>query len=112
MQEQFRIAVVASGVTVLVAPIGEIDIATVDEIDYRLGAISAAYERVVLDLRQVTFIDSTGLHLVLRMDAASRAGAWEFGLIQGPAEVRRIFELTQLGQLLRFVEPDGLPEPV
>jgi anti-anti-sigma factor len=111
MQEQFRIAVVSSGSSVLVAPIGEIDIATVDEIYERVTEGAATYERVVLDLRQATFIDSTGLHAVLRADQASRSGDWEFRVIHGPAGVRRIFELTQLDRRLRFVEPDGLPLP-
>lgn len=111
MQQQFRIAVEASGATVLVAPIGEIDIATVGQIGDRLDALKADYERVVLDLRQVTFVDSTGLHLILRADAASRSDGWDFQIIDGPAGVRRLFELTQVMQQLRFAEPDGLPEP-
>ena len=48
----------------------------------------------MLDLRGVTFLDSTGLHLVLEADAASRAQGWEFGLIGGPAHVQRVFDLT------------------
>ena len=48
---------------VRVRPRGEIDLATVDSIRRHIDqCVAAGNERVVLDLRDVTFMDSTGLH--------------------------------------------------
>jgi anti-sigma B factor antagonist len=68
-------------------------------------------ERVVLDLRGVTFMDSSGLHLVVDADAAARSAGWELLLIAGPPPVQRVFEITGLLDRLSFVDahPSGLP---
>jgi anti-anti-sigma factor len=58
----------------------------------------------VLDVRGVTFLDSTGLHLALEADAASRAQGWKFGLIGGPADVQRVFDLTGARAILTASE--------
>jgi anti-anti-sigma factor len=74
---------------VRVRPCGEIDLATVDRIRRQLDqCVAAGHKRVVLDLRDVTFMDSTGLHLILQSDAAARTAEWELRLIQGPARIR------------------------
>jgi hypothetical protein len=54
---------------VRVRPCGEIDLATVDRIRRQLDqCVAAGHKRVVLDLRDVTFMDSTGLHLILQSE--------------------------------------------
>ena len=81
--------------TAAVAPTGDLDAATVDdlreEVD-RLRRRGAGH--IVVDLRDVTFIDSRGLGvlLVLRNDAI-RAGHG-FALLPGPPRVQRVFALT------------------
>jgi anti-anti-sigma factor len=68
---------------VRVRPRGEICLATVDRIRrYIDQCVAAGWKRVVLDLHDVTFIDSTGLHLILEIDAAARAAEWELRLIE------------------------------
>jgi hypothetical protein len=62
----------------------------------------------VLDLRGVTFPDSTALHLALEADAASRAQGWEFGLIGGPAHPQRVFDLTGSRAKLPFLRASEL----
>jgi anti-anti-sigma factor len=86
---------------VRVCPFGEVDIDTVGQIREQIEKLTATgATRVVLDLHGVTFLDAAGLNLVLDVDAASRAGGWEFGLIGGPAHVQRVFDLT--GARARF----------
>ena len=51
------------------------------------------------------FLDSTGLRFVLELDGATKAGGEELALIRGPDVVHRIFEITQVAERLRFVEP-------
>ena len=72
------------------------------------NATASGARHVVLDLRGVTFSDSTGLHLVLEADAASRTQGWEFGLIGGPAGVQRVFDLTGARARLPFLTASQL----
>jgi anti-sigma B factor antagonist len=97
-----------------VRPTGEIDLATVDSIRRKIGeCVAAGCERVVLDLRGVTFMDSTGLHLVLDAQAAAREEGWELLVVEGPDSVQRVFEVTGLRDRLPFVEapPSLTPNP-
>jgi anti-anti-sigma factor len=85
---------------------GELDLASVGEVQEQLRDLHAAgFERFVLDLRELTFIDSTGLRLVLSEDAAARERGGRFELIAGPPEVQRVFELTALLDHLNFRSP-------
>jgi anti-anti-sigma factor len=67
--------------------------------------LGRGFERVVLDLREVSFIDSTGLRAVLEIDSAGRAAGVEFAMVPGPAGVQRIFDLTGTDAALRFITP-------
>lgn len=79
---------------VVIAPRGEIDLASVDLLRKHLNDLeNGGFHSLVLDLRGVTFIDSTGLHLVL---AEVRNEGIDFAVIPGPAQVQRVFELTGL----------------
>jgi anti-anti-sigma factor len=63
---------------------------------------------LVIDLREVTFIDSTGLALLLRTEAASRQDGFELQIVRSPAAaVRSALEVSGLERVLPFVErPD------
>ena len=57
-----------------VAPVGELDIATVYKLESEVARLlESGFARIVLDLRGLSFIDSTGLCLVLRLAARSDA---------------------------------------
>jgi anti-anti-sigma factor len=103
---QFRIEVEPARDAVRVAPVGEVDLATVDELREEIDRLSeAGFTRLVLDLRQVLFLDSTGLRLILDLDANARTNGWEFTLVRGTKSVQRIFDVTLVTDRLRFVEP-------
>jgi anti-sigma B factor antagonist len=107
--EPFRVVVRTERDEVRVCPLGEVDIETVGEIREQIeNATATGATHVVLDLRGVTFLDSTGLHMVLDADAASRAHGWEFGLIGGPPDVQRIFDLTGARARLPFLTASQL----
>lgn len=91
---EFSVTARPSGEAVVVAPVGEIDLATVDALSQALAAAREESESIVLDLREVTFMDSAGLRLVLE---ASRQGA-SFAVVRGPREVQRLFDLVGLDE--------------
>jgi anti-sigma B factor antagonist len=102
---RFRVDVQPAPRGARVRPVGEIDLATVGRVRRKIDeSVAAGCERVVLDLRGVTFMDSTGLHLGLDADAAASAGGWELLIIEGPGPVQRVFEVTGLRDRLPFAD--------
>jgi anti-sigma B factor antagonist len=85
-------------------PRGDLDMRTVPELENELKAAREASRYVVLDLRGLTFMDSTGLSLVSRWNVEARRDGFEFALIQGDERVRRLFELTALTGYFTFVD--------
>jgi anti-anti-sigma factor len=89
---------------------GPLDIATTTEAHKRLIALELPRRgRLVVDLRDVTFMDSTGIRLLLHArEHARRCGA-AFVIVRGPDEVMRVLALVGLDEQLDIVAPD---EPV
>jgi anti-sigma B factor antagonist len=103
---RFEIRIQPDRDRVIVAPCGELDIATVDRVRAEIAEIVAAgFGSVVLDLRGLSFIDSTGLRLIV--EQAGRRDL-TLQLIDGPPPVARLFDLTGLRSTLPFVEPRQL----
>ena len=109
LPQPLRTTLVQHGETMVVMASGELDLTHSGKLLTQLSTLIESFRRVVLDLREVDFIDSTGLHCVLDVDAASRAAGVEFTMIRGPRHVHRVFTLTKTEDRLRFVdEVDGL----
>jgi anti-anti-sigma factor len=90
---------------VVMALEGELDIAAVAEVEPELGRIEQGEPSLlVLDLRGVTFLDSSGIRMVLAADARAREQARKLVLIPGPEPVHRVFELALLDRRLEFVD--------
>jgi anti-sigma B factor antagonist len=101
--EPFRVDVHPERDSVRVVPVGEVDIATVGEVDARLRELNqAGFRHLVLDLREVTFIDSSGMRLVLTCHATARQNGVDFTVLEGPPAVQRIFEVAGLLDFLPF----------
>jgi anti-anti-sigma factor len=83
--------------------IGELDIASVPELEAALGAAGqGSGESIVIDLSQLRFMDSTGLRAILRADQRLRAEGEQLIVLRGPAAVHRVFQTTGLEPRLRF----------
>ncbi len=103
--EPFRTELEPHRETIVLAAHGEIDIDTAGQLGQQMHELlESGFKRVVLDLRGVTFIDSTGLHVILDASASSDRAGIEFAIVQGPSLVERLFELTQTGSALRFID--------
>jgi anti-anti-sigma factor len=94
--------------TVRVVVRGELDIATGPRVEEELRrAETSAPATLVLDLREVTFFDSTGLQIVLDADVRAREEGRVFVVLPGDGEPRRILALADALDRLRVEEPDG-----
>ena len=68
---------------------------------------------LVLDLRKLKFLDSTGLRLILSAHARALRGGRRLQIVPGSEAVKRIFRLTGVNERLDLVEDGsaGLPNP-
>lgn len=85
--------------------IGELDLPATDAAYDDIEAAAREARALVLDLSQLTFMDSSGLRLVVRLDAAAREGAFELSIVRGPEKVQQVFEIVGLDDALPFL-PD------
>jgi anti-sigma B factor antagonist len=87
---------------------GELDIATVPHLGDAVGsALDGGAERIVLDLRSLRFIDSSGLRQLILLNDRSRTEGWALEMIRPPDPTMGIFRLTGAEENLPFVEAEA-----
>jgi anti-anti-sigma factor len=85
----------------VVAPVGEVDLATSVVLrDAGLHAVKAAPRCVVIDLAGLTFCGSTGLVVLLECRDAAKAAGVRFAVAGGLPIVRRVLSITGLAAVL------------
>jgi len=112
MQSNFAVHTHNAGRTITLALSGELDLVSAPALERAVeGQPQPDVELIVLDLRGLDFMDSTGLHAVLRTANATHDTGCRFALIRGPDQVHRLFELTGLAETLKIVDsPEQLLE--
>ena len=93
---------------------GELDVMTATEAHQQLLGLGLPRGgRLVVDLSDVTFMDSTGIRFLLQArEHALRCGA-TYVIVRGPDEVMRVLELVGLDEQLAIVAPrQGAAIPV
>jgi anti-sigma B factor antagonist len=85
---------------------GELDISTAKEVEALLFELEGRADphRIVVDLSDVSFMDSTGLRLLVTADLRLRREGRELRLVPGPEVVHRVFRLALLEERLTFVD--------
>jgi anti-anti-sigma factor len=82
---------------------GELDLASVPALEERLVELEqSAPTRILVDLTGLTFIDSSGLRVLLLADGRAREQQRELVFTDSTATVRRVLEMTGALDLLRF----------
>jgi anti-anti-sigma factor len=92
----------------VIALAGELSLATADDIEQELRRVELTYAHVIaVDLRELTFIDSMGIRLIVQAHQRSLQGSNRLVLVRGREAIQRLFEICDLEGRLPFV--DGLP---
>ena len=87
---------------------GEFDLSAVDRVERSFdGAVDALTDYVVFDLRDVSFLDLSGLETLLRADARARRESFALGVVPPPGTGSLVFTATGAGRELRML--DDLP---
>lgn len=101
---QFSISIETNPGSYIVALRGELDIATVDQLTSALeGVIPASGERLVIDLTAVSFMDSTGLRVLIAANGAAAEGGYELLIVTGDSPAKRVLELTRMDEHMQVV---------
>ncbi len=79
---------------------GELDAATAPQLAGRLAGIASLEQGVALDLGGVSFIDSSGLRVIAAERQRAQDAGGSFDVVAASEPVRRIFQMTGLGELL------------
>lgn len=89
----------------ILALIGELDLDTVAIVEAELRElVDRGFASLLVDLADLTFIDSTGLRLLFGWTRAAAEGGPRFGVLSGPSPAaRRALELAGLVEHLEFV---------
>lgn len=90
---------------------GEFDLAGVPAFEHELAREPGPHEgTVVLDMSDVTFLDSSGLRAVLMADRTVRADGRRCIVVRGSERVARVLELTGVDDRLELVDSFPVPE--
>jgi anti-sigma B factor antagonist len=90
--------------TATVAVHGDLDMAAIFTVE---PAMEAALQQpglraVTLDLSGLSFIDSTGLNVIVKLEMEARANGIALAIVPAPRHVQRVFEISGLSDALPF----------
>ena len=90
----------------VIALTGELDLSGAPALDEEIARLAAAegVRRVIVDLRGLVFLDSTGLRLVALAERRLAGAGRNLVLVRGVRTVQRVFELTRMDERLTFVD--------
>ncbi len=93
------------GATHTICLFGDLDVATVDRVEAELERVEGCDARtIVLDLSGLKFLDSQGVHLLVRARDRSRADSARLRVVRGPDAVQRVLEICGVDGVLSFAD--------
>jgi anti-sigma B factor antagonist len=93
------------GPAAVVSVTGELDLASSPALREELERASATgAELVILDLRGLTFMDSTGLSVVVKAHQRAVESGHRFAVVRGGKQVQRLLMLTGVGERLTVID--------
>jgi anti-anti-sigma factor len=102
---RLRLSTSIAGGTAIIELEGELDLAGAAALEQELALPEADSARaIVLDLRRVQFMDSSGLRVIVVTLQRSQERGRRFALVPGAAQVMRVFDITRMRERLDFVD--------
>jgi anti-sigma B factor antagonist len=84
---------------------GELDLSRTLLLDSELQALEARRpDALVIDLRGLDFVDSTGIARLLGARRRAARGGWQLLIVRGSAVIQRIMCMAAIDRALRFVD--------
>ena len=103
----FDVAVHPHRSVVRVAASGELDLSTSGVLRAQLDELWASgWMDVVVDLREVTFMDSAGVHVLIDNHQRAAREQQRFSIIDGADAVSRVLQLSGVREMFAFISED------
>ncbi len=110
MQSNFAVRTHTIERTATLALSGELDLVSCPALERAIDEVAGLdVDLIVVDLRELDFMDSTGLHALLRAHQQAQESSRRLALIRGREQVQRLFDLTGVADSLTVVDS---PEPL
>jgi anti-sigma B factor antagonist len=105
VQSNFNVETRNGANAVVIGVTGELDLASSPALEHELerGAASRA-AIVIVDLRELEFMDSTGLSVLVRAHQRANESGQRFGVVKGPQQVQRLLSLTGVADRLTLAD--------
>ncbi|HXO07640.1 MAG TPA: STAS domain-containing protein [Solirubrobacteraceae bacterium] len=105
MQNDFRVDVRVEGRIAIIGVTGELDLASSPELEQQLDQVwRSDADQLVLDLRGLEFMDSTGLSIVVGAHQRVAETGRKLSVVKGPPQVQRLLDLTGVSERLQLVD--------
>ena len=100
MASEFSLEIARQGDVAVIVVVGDVDLRTCDQLSTAASGLLNEAQRVVADLSQVTFLDSSGLSVLIaaRQEATRLARDFRIRAAHGP--VARVLQMTGLAEWL------------
>ena len=110
MQSHFRVEVRNADDTTVISVSGELDLASSPALEEELERVAQSdAQLVVVDLRSLEFMDSTGLSVLVRAHQRAEENGRRLGLVNGSQQVQRLLTLTGVADRLTLTDvPESL----
>lgn len=110
MESNFSVETRDGNHAVVIGVTGELDLASSPALEQELErGVASQAEVVIVDLRRLEFMDSTGLSVLVRAHQRATEKGQRFGVVRGPQQVQRLLSLTGVADRLTLADsPDEL----
>lgn len=109
VNDHLRIEVAREADRVVLSLDGELDMANAPRLQHAIDSEDAGARAVVLDLQRLTFLDSTGLRVILAALEHCQERGQQFAITRGSEQVQRLLSVTGVAAHLRtLATPDEL----
>jgi anti-sigma B factor antagonist len=105
VQSHFRVEVRNADATTVISVSGELDLASSPALEEELERVAQSdAQLVVVDLRGLEFMDSTGLSVLVRAHQRAEENGRRLGLVNGSQQVQRLLTLTGVADRLTLTD--------
>jgi len=104
VQNQFHVEVRSQDHAVVIGVRGELDLASSPALEQELEGSAAQAALVIVDLRELEFMDSTGLSVLVRAHQRAVEKGQRFAVVRGSQQVQRLLSLTGVAERLTLVD--------
>jgi anti-anti-sigma factor len=106
LEPHFQVEVRVEARKTVLRLLGELDVSSSSALEDELHRVGSA-ALIVLDLRELEFIDSTGLGVLVKTHQRMRDAGDRLAVVEGDGQVKRLLKLTGLDQQLTILNsPD------